>query len=101
VRSSVVKKRESIGWTRGSGQISDPRDTRQSLLGRASLAMEPGQVSRHPDHPFTIARLLKRANKVRERRKRVPVSVIEQAPTVKAAQNTWPVSIRSSTIRTK
>jgi putative transposase len=32
----------------------------------------------------TIARILKRANKVRERRKRVPISVIEHAPTVKA-----------------
>jgi putative transposase len=32
----------------------------------------------------TIARILKRANKVRERRKRSPISVIEQAPTVKA-----------------
>jgi transposase InsO family protein len=32
----------------------------------------------------TIARILKRANKVRERRKRAPISVIEQAPTVKA-----------------
>jgi len=32
----------------------------------------------------TIARILKRANKVRERRKRAPLSVIEQAPTVKA-----------------
>lgn len=33
----------------------------------------------------TIARILKRADKVRERRKRSPISVIEQAPTVKAA----------------
>lgn len=32
----------------------------------------------------TIARILKRADKVRERRKRSPISVIEQAPTVKA-----------------
>jgi transposase InsO family protein len=32
----------------------------------------------------TIARILQRANKVRERRKRSPISVIEQAPTVKA-----------------
>jgi transposase InsO family protein len=33
----------------------------------------------------TIARILKRANKVRERRKRAPISVIEQAPVVKAS----------------
>jgi putative transposase len=33
----------------------------------------------------TIARILKRANKVRERRKRAPISVIEQAPTVRAS----------------
>ena len=33
----------------------------------------------------TIARILKRADKVRERRKRSPISVIEQAPTVKAS----------------
>jgi putative transposase len=32
----------------------------------------------------TIARILKRANKVRERRKRASISVIEQAPMVKA-----------------
>lgn len=32
----------------------------------------------------TIARILKRANKVRERRKRASISVIEQAPTVQA-----------------
>lgn len=33
----------------------------------------------------TIARILKRANKVRERRKRAPISVIEQAPMVKTS----------------
>lgn len=32
----------------------------------------------------TIARILKRADRVRERRKRSPISVIEQAPTLKA-----------------
>jgi putative transposase len=32
----------------------------------------------------TIARILRRANKVRERRKRAPISVIERAPAVKA-----------------
>jgi transposase InsO family protein len=34
----------------------------------------------------TIARILKRANKVRERRKRAPISVIEHAPSVKAVR---------------
>jgi putative transposase len=32
----------------------------------------------------TIARILKRANKVRERRKRAPISVVERRPTVEA-----------------
>jgi transposase InsO family protein len=35
----------------------------------------------------TIARILKRANLVRERRKRAPISVIEQAPAVKASRS--------------
>lgn len=44
----------------------------------------------------TIARILKRANKVRERRKRVPISVIEQAPTLKASapNEVWTVDFK-------
>jgi putative transposase len=44
----------------------------------------------------TIARILKRANKVRERRKRAPISVIEQAPTVKgsAPNDVWTVDFK-------
>jgi len=34
----------------------------------------------------TIARILKRANLVRERRRRAPISVVEQAPTLAAAE---------------
>lgn len=34
----------------------------------------------------TIARILKRANKIRERRRRAPISVIEQAPTLVAME---------------
>jgi putative transposase len=34
----------------------------------------------------TIARILKRAHKVRERRRRAPISVVEQAPTLAAAE---------------
>ena len=39
----------------------------------------------------TIARILRRANKVRERRKRAPISVIEQAPTLRpsAPNDAW------------
>jgi putative transposase len=44
----------------------------------------------------TIARILKRANKVRERRKRAPISVIEQAPMVKssAPNDVWTVDFK-------
>ncbi len=44
----------------------------------------------------TIARILKRANKVRERRKRDPISVIAQAPTVKAGapNEVWTVDFK-------
>jgi putative transposase len=44
----------------------------------------------------TIARILKRANKVRERRKRAPISVIETAPTVKASapNDVWSVDFK-------
>jgi putative transposase len=44
----------------------------------------------------TIARILKRANRVRERRKRAPMSVIEQAPTVKASapNDVWTVDFK-------
>jgi putative transposase len=44
----------------------------------------------------TIARILKRANKVRERRKRAPISVIELAPTVKACapNDVWTVDFK-------
>ena len=44
----------------------------------------------------TIARILKRANKVRERRKRAPISVIEQAPRLAAAapNDVWTVDFK-------
>jgi transposase InsO family protein len=44
----------------------------------------------------TIARILQRANKVRERRKRAPVSVIERAPAVvaKAPNDVWTVDFK-------
>lgn len=44
----------------------------------------------------TIARILKRANKVRERRQRPPISVIEQAPTLKASSpnDVWTVDFK-------
>ncbi len=44
----------------------------------------------------TIARILKRANLVRERRKRVPVSVIDRAPSVKATapNDVWTVDFK-------
>jgi putative transposase len=44
----------------------------------------------------TIARILKRANKVRERRKRAPVSVIEYAPTVlaQAPNDVWTIDFK-------
>jgi transposase InsO family protein len=44
----------------------------------------------------TIARILKRANMVRERRKRAPISVIEQAPTMKASapNDVWTVDFK-------
>lgn len=44
----------------------------------------------------TIARILKRANLVRERRKRGPMSVIEQAPSVKAtsSNDVWTVDFK-------
>jgi transposase InsO family protein len=44
----------------------------------------------------TIARILKRANLVRERRRRAPISVIEQAPTLAAAEpnDVWTVDFK-------
>lgn len=44
----------------------------------------------------TIARILKRANKVRERRRRAPLSVVEQAPTLAAAEpnDVWTVDFK-------
>lgn len=44
----------------------------------------------------TIARILKRANLVRERRRRAPVSVVEQAPTLAAAEpnDVWSVDFK-------
>lgn len=44
----------------------------------------------------TIARILQRANQVRERRKRAPVSVVERAPTVvaAAANDVWTVDFK-------
>jgi transposase InsO family protein len=44
----------------------------------------------------TIARILKRANKVRERRKRAPISVIEQAPKLvaEAPNDVWTVDFK-------
>jgi putative transposase len=44
----------------------------------------------------TIARILQRANQVRERRKRAPVSVVERAPTVVAAapNDVWTVDFK-------
>lgn len=44
----------------------------------------------------TIARILRRANKVRERRKRAPISVIDQAPTLRAGapNDVWTVDFK-------
>jgi transposase InsO family protein len=44
----------------------------------------------------TIARILKRANKIRERRKRAPISVIEQAPRLvaEAPNDVWTVDFK-------
>jgi putative transposase len=44
----------------------------------------------------TIARILKRANKVRERRKRAPISVIEQVPrlSAEAPNDVWTVDFK-------
>jgi transposase InsO family protein len=60
----------------------------QQLLGRRFADQTPGTR--------TIARILKRANKVRERRKRSPVSVIEHAPTVmaEAPNDVWTVDFK-------
>jgi putative transposase len=44
----------------------------------------------------TIARILQRANKVRERRKRSPISVVERAPTIaaQAPNDVWTVDFK-------
>jgi transposase InsO family protein len=44
----------------------------------------------------TIARILQRANKIRERRRRAPVSVVERAPTVRAElpNDVWTVDFK-------
>jgi transposase InsO family protein len=46
--------------------------------------------------PRTIARILRRANKVRERRKRAPISVVERAPSVvaQASNDVWTVDFK-------
>jgi transposase InsO family protein len=50
----------------------------------------------HTPSVSTIARILRRANLVRERRKRAPVSVIEEAPrvTAAAANDVWSVDFK-------
>jgi putative transposase len=60
----------------------------QQLLRRRFADQTPGTR--------TIARILKRANKVRERRKRAPVSVIEHAPTLaaQAPNDVWTVDFK-------
>jgi transposase InsO family protein len=60
----------------------------QQLLRRRFADQTPGTR--------TIARILKRANKVRERRKRSPVSVIEHAPTLaaQAPNDVWTVDFK-------
>ena len=60
----------------------------QQLLRRRFADQTPGTRS--------IARILKRANKVRERRKRAPVSVIEHAPSVPAhlPNDVWTIDFK-------
>jgi putative transposase len=60
----------------------------QQLLRRRFADQTPGTR--------TLARILKRANKVRERRKRSPVSVIEHAPTLvaEAPNDVWTVDFK-------
>jgi putative transposase len=60
----------------------------QQLLRRRFAHQTPGTR--------TIARILKRANKVRERRKRLPLSVIEHAPAVvaQAPNDVWTVDFK-------